>query len=891
MSVREGNKFYSLGHYEQAIEAYEKVEASSPMYQHALINIGRASKFIASQTLISSEKIIKGHKTSKIKLTLKKALSVKGIPAGDCLTCTLDELSSNHYYRVTISTDSNISAVISVRDSNRNLPLYQSSSADIRTGDHIFFIPPSVKSNVSISLHLTDNTQHLENLGETVLITTECLGHIDEVSFKPGSLIKPVIASMATIESRLDIAIDAAYSLLSQVDRIHIHINDASVIPKSLQHDKIIVSLESSHGNLGDSAKFLGAQVEDDAYVLVCDDDFIFPYDFILQSYLTLALENFHVIVGMHGIFLRYPLEDYYANDARNTMHITTGFSFSTTVSAVGTGAIFFDSLLFPTKSFVLDYKNMADIWFALECNRLNLPILIQKRRTNWIIDNPPSEQASAIWKHSVSNVVSEANTRDMQTYVLSGGHGYLSALPLTGKIANKDYILVVDFEIFKKFAHIIEKISKITYSPSVILVQGCTDAALAKKIGRSIYADIVLSSDQHCASNLQDKFLAHSFKFILQLSSSLEFSENSLKILIDLFRNAYKNVPTQLDIPIFFDALALQGLVRYIPNKSSNPQWTVKADSFVVAPLVEGVLKIFNQAHLPQAETLLNLHIPSLPIRQPSYPAIKIAKYFDKIYLLNLDRRPDRLEEFKKRASKLGIVFDRISAVDGSLDEISLQYTETQSRLKKIYGSLGHQFKYESSSYWEYRSEGERVSHLLQKNGKTYSAGGYGYLRTYKTIIEDAIANRYNRIAVFDDDCLFHKNMDELFDGLIRSIPNDWVTISLGSLQYEWRNKHIGLWSYNAYRCGGHSVGSHAQAYSKTAFPMLLEYINRYTLPFDVGPLHYLKRYYSTKSFTALPNLFIQDVADTDIGDSSVQLSEGSKKNNVYKWNLSDYE
>lgn len=889
MSIREGNALFRTKRYEEAIQVYKKIDTESPLFRFAQQNIKIAADLLARKgNSVHFEEAQCSEEPKIHEIKIDNASEQKGIPRGDCLTAKVSGLKKKHYYSITIKFKARINGVISVRDTNRNLPLYQSAKKDITDSSHVFFVPPSISPNISISVHTTDLTIPLSELSEKILLAHECLGHIDEVTFKPATS-KPIVASMATISSRLNIAVDAATSLLSQVDTVYIHINDAHEVPNELKHKRIIVSTEKTHGDLGDSGKFVGARSAGDAYVLVCDDDFIFPHDYVVQSYLRLAAEDFGVVVGMHGIYLRYPIEDYYAHDARNTMHYSTGFSFNTTVSAVGTGAILFDTMRFPMQQFVLDFKNMADIWFALECNRLGIPILIQERHANWLIDNPPSEMANAIWKHSATNTVSAANTRAMQTYVLSAENSSLYSLPLVSSLSGKDYILSISYSDFLASSKTLEKLSKTSYSPSVIFVYDCIDVPAARASARSIYTDLVFYKTRLNAEELQSKFSAHSFSFLLDTENIIA-SEHQLKRIIDVFRSSGKYLTTRLDIAILATNKSVNSSIRYIPKPSGPQPWPQKTDARISAAVTRDILKIVNASN---TVALQNTVSPIVPTGKHTEVPSKhnIAKYFDRIYLLNLDRRPDRLEQFYQRATKWGIDFERVSAIDGSIGEVLEEYKTIQQRLKLLYGPLKHQFKYESSSYWEYQSEGERISHLLQKNGRTYSNGGYGYLKTYKIILEDAIKSGYNRIAVFDDDCLFHKDLGSLFDAFIKSVPDDWVTLSLGALQYEWRDQYVGWWAKNAFRCGGHSVGSHAQAYSKMAFPMLLEHIHRFTLPFDVGALHYLKRYYSTKSFTAFPNLFIQDVADTDIGDSTVQLTEGTKKNNVYKWVLSNYE
>ena len=50
----------------------------------------------------------------------------------------------------------------------------------------------------------------------------------------------------------------------------------------------------------------------------------------------------------------------------------------------------------------------------------------------------------------------------------------------------------------------------------------------------------------------------------------------------------------------------------------------------------------------------------------------VNLNKHFDKIYVINLDRRPDRFETFKKELSKYDINdVEKFSAIDGSKIEI----------------------------------------------------------------------------------------------------------------------------------------------------------------------------------------------------------------------------
>jgi hypothetical protein len=124
-----------------------------------------------------------------------------------------------------------------------------------------------------------------------------------------------------------------------------------------------------------------------------------------------------------------------------------------------------------------------------------------------------------------------------------------------------------------------------------------------------------------------------------------------------------------------------------------------------------------------------------------------------------------------------------------------------------------------------------------------------------------------------------------------MRILPADWMLLSMGALQYNWTPKWISWYDRRLYHCNGSSVGSHAIAVHRSAFPTLLMKSEEMMLPFDVGALHTVKRMFATRCFVMYPNLFIQDTTDTDIGDSAVQLSEAAKPDNVYRWRTADYE
>jgi glycosyltransferase involved in cell wall biosynthesis/GR25 family glycosyltransferase involved in LPS biosynthesis len=268
------------------------------------------------------------------------------------------------------------------------------------------------------------------------------------------------------------------------------------------------------------------------------------------------------------------------------------------------------------------------------------------------------------------------------------------------------------------------------------------------------------------------------------------------------------------------------------------------------------------------------------------------VNEFFDKVFVLNLDRRPDRLRAVKAQMDALGIEFERYTAVDGKakphIDEwmaySQKPLVETPEGVKKLTRS--------KDFYQSYDSPVARTAYLEAKiKAKAIrTPGAWGYMKSYIGILEKALHEGYRSVLVLDDDALFHRDFKSLFAKAVRELPDDWKIFQLGALQYDWGDDWITKHSEHLYLCNGSSVGSHATGIHRSVIPALLHQASRFDLPLDVGALCYVKRAFAEKSFTVLPNLIIQDTSESDIASSDVQQSEGQKRANVYRWVLEDY-
>ncbi len=108
-----------------------------------------------------------------------------------------------------------------------------------------------------------------------------------------------------------------------------------------------------------------------------------------------------------------------------------------------------------------------------------------------------------------------------------------------------------------------------------------------------------------------------------------------------------------------------------------------------------------------------------------------------EKSYLINLARRPDRLEQAAQQLNAAGVEFTRIEAVDGNA--------------------------------------------LPLPQGWDAGPGAYGCLESHKRALEDAITNGLNCIAVFEDDVVLEPGYQEKLQAFLSQLPPDWEMAYLG--------------------------------------------------------------------------------------------------------------
>lgn len=201
----------------------------------------------------------------------------------------------------------------------------------------------------------------------------------------------------------------------------------------------------------------------------------------------------------------------------------------------------------------------------------------------------------------------------------------------------------------------------------------------------------------------------------------------------------------------------------------------------------------------------------------------MRLFDRFDKVYCVNLDKRPDRLENFKNQVEKYDLgEFTRVSAVDGS-------------------------------------------NINLNEYGNDLKPGELGLVLTNLKIIKEAKDNNYESILILEDDCSF---TDEILniENYFSELPLDWDMLYMGGNH----NTHMGIQGpiiVNEKVVKLHSTYStHFIGIKKTLFDHIEVILSKYKEPLDVSYVK-LQKIFNIYSF--YPAIAKQIVDFSDIQNS----------------------
>lgn len=203
-----------------------------------------------------------------------------------------------------------------------------------------------------------------------------------------------VIASMATCRRRMDVLHQALDTLVPQVDRLYVYLNDfkQSELPASAKYDNVIY-FDAPLGDISDNGKIYPLHLTEpysfrsvykDAYVFTVDDDVLYPRDYVTRMILKIEEEKRQAVFGVHCVWLQKNQTRYY--EGRRVRSFYRDLPTDANVHVLGTGTTAWHHSLLPhltVQSFPV--PGMADIWLAVDAVHRNIPLKCVGREHSWL--------------------------------------------------------------------------------------------------------------------------------------------------------------------------------------------------------------------------------------------------------------------------------------------------------------------------------------------------------------------------------------------------------------------------------------------------------------------------------------------------------------------------
>jgi GR25 family glycosyltransferase involved in LPS biosynthesis len=190
------------------------------------------------------------------------------------------------------------------------------------------------------------------------------------------------------------------------------------------------------------------------------------------------------------------------------------------------------------------------------------------------------------------------------------------------------------------------------------------------------------------------------------------------------------------------------------------------------------------------------------------------INNYFDKIYCVNLDRRPDKWALCEKEFAKHGLTVERFPAIDGT----TIPY---EGRLP---------------------------------------AGAVGNAMSHAKILRMAKDEHFENVLILEDDVEFDNNLQEKFESWRKQVPDEWNLLYFGG-NHNWI-KQIPLCAPNLMKITN-TYATHAYAVEKTVYNLVIEQLEGLSTEGDVIMAQIQKM---CNAFCFVPNIAWQRPGISDV-------------------------
>lgn len=211
-------------------------------------------------------------------------------------------------------------------------------------------------------------------------------------------------------------------------------------------------------------------------------------------------------------------------------------------------------------------------------------------------------------------------------------------------------------------------------------------------------------------------------------------------------------------------------------------------------------------------------------------------AKMWSAVYVINLDRRPDRYQKVHALLDKSHIQHTRFSAVDG----YKLRFKNPLWKRRFIIGIRPVVY------YPSIPEAAFRYDNMPFKRRRRLTPGELGCIYSHRAVWQDIVNKKCKMAIIFEDDIVIERDFKKALYNLFRSIPIDAELVFIDFLYFSLVTKHFvedrsgltpkvnGMFVDKIYN--SNVWGTHAYAVTLNGAKKLLQITNVLSVPVDAA-------------------------------------------------------
>ncbi len=152
--------------------------------------------------------------------------------------------------------------------------------------------------------------------------------------------------------------------------------------------------------------------------------------------------------------------------------------------------------------------------------------------------------------------------------------------------------------------------------------------------------------------------------------------------------------------------------------------------------------------------------------------PSTGVPDLYDKIYVISLDRTPERFAYVKNQFDRLNLKCEKFSAVDGNL--ITVTDAETNQiipwRVTYLKG-----YRHGATLKISQQAQYEDAEFFYKHDRYTSNLGEFGCAMSHRAVWADVVKHNYKKVIILEDDVALKNDFLENFSQVMKNLPDDF--------------------------------------------------------------------------------------------------------------------